>query len=258
MSVEDLKIIGISNGMPDGDAGRLLKLGVDMAEPENSPKTLIIPTAKVDQDAYDRIVASATNFYHDRLGLPTEVLHKFDQFPGQEELEEKIGLADLVYISGGDTEHMMQIWKTNGFDALLKTRALGGLILTGTSAGAIAPFAWGHSDSRSYHNKEGESWEYIPVNGLGLVNAAIDPHHNTEINGVKRRESFMDMFADIHQELGTPLGIGIDNSAGIVVSEGTVEARTTDPNASVKVLEPTSDGKIQHHQLLRNEKLKIA
>lgn len=257
MSLEKLKIVGISNGMPDGDAGELLKLGVDMAEPENSPKTLIIPTAKIDQDAYDRIVASATNFYHGQLGLPTEVLHRFGHFPGQEELEEKIGLADLVYISGGDTEHMMEIWKTNGFDALLKTRTLGGLIISGASAGAIAPFAWGHSDSRSYHVKKGESWEYIPVDGLGLINAAIDPHHNTENNGVKRSESFNQMFADKHLEMGTPLGIGIDNSAGILVSEGTVEARSTDPNASVEVLEPTSNGKIQHHQLLRSEKLKI-
>jgi len=246
MSTENLSMVSLSNGMPDGQAGKLFKIGLEMARPEK-PRVLVIPTARTKKETYDKSVGSARNFYQQQLGLPFSVLHGFDNFPGADHAEDKLRSADVVHIPGGDTEHMMSVWKSNAFDALLKTEALGGLVIMGASAGAIAPYAWGHSDSLSYRVAEDEDWDYIPVDGLKLFNIAIGPHNNTERNGVRRSKRFENMFADRANGAGTPIGLGLDNSAGVVVENNKLRQVSWDPdNAGVTVLDNRGDKLVKH------------
>lgn len=257
MSTENVSMVSLSNGMPDGQAGKLFKIGLEMAKPEK-PKVLVIPTARTKQKAYDKSVGSARNFYQQQLGLPFSILHDFDDFPDMDQAEEKLRTADVVHIPGGDTEHMMRVWKSTEFDALLKTEALGGLVIMGASAGAIAPYAWGHSDSLSYRVAEDEDWDYIPVDGLNLFNVAIGPHNNTERNGVRRSKQFENMFVDRATSAGTPIGLGLDNSAGVVVENNQLRQVSWDPeNSGVTVLDKRGD-KLEKHRMATNEILDLS
>lgn len=101
--------------------------------------------------------------------------------PKRDELEDVFEWANIVYIPGGDTLQMMETWKEYGIDRLLARRAFEDMVISGISAGAVAPFVWGHSDSSSYRiSNPDEPWDYIPVAGLGIINAAITPHYNTK------------------------------------------------------------------------------
>jgi cyanophycinase-like exopeptidase len=151
---------------------------------------------------------------------------------------------------------MMKIWKTNDIDAVLKTRALGGLVMTGTSAGAIASFTWGHSDSLSYRVSEGEPWDYIAVEGLGLLRGAVTPHYNTAPTGIPRSELFKKMFRQEKDRYGTTYGFGLDNLAGIEVSGGILRPISAVEDAGVTILDGRTD-EISQHRLAKDETLAL-
>ncbi|MFR6163298.1 MAG: Type 1 glutamine amidotransferase-like domain-containing protein [Mediterraneibacter gnavus] len=70
-----------------------------------------------------------------------------------------------MYVGGGDTIFMMQIWKQYKLDEkLLEIYEKDFAVLTGISAGAICWFNCGYSDSGSF--QEGNDWNYCWANGM--------------------------------------------------------------------------------------------
>jgi dipeptidase E len=121
--------------------------------------------------------------------------------------------ADVIYVGGGNTLHMMRVWRRLGVIKLLKTAYEKGTVLAGISAGAICWFESGHSDSMSFYNPQ--EWKYIKVRGLGLIKGIHCPHYDSTTLRVPRRKHFREMI----RETGG-IGIAIENNCAIVFIDG--------------------------------------
>jgi dipeptidase E len=169
------------------------------------PKILFIPTATSDSERYCR---NFTEYFGKFLKCKTDVLLLIDAPPAAREIERKILSTDIVYVGGGNTLHMMRVWRRLGVDQVLRAAYRDGVVLSGISAGAICWFDSGHSDSMSFYNPR--NWQYINVKGLGLVKGVHCPHYNSMTRGVPRRKAFRDMIRKIG---GT--GIALENNCAI-------------------------------------------
>lgn len=175
-----------------------------------NPKLLFIPTASSDSERYWRHVQE---YFGGFLKCKTDVLFLMAGNLSQEQIRTKILSANIVYVGGGNTLHMMRVWRRFGVDRLLKAAHAKGIVLSGISAGAICWFESGHSDSMSFYNPR--KWNYIKVKGLGLIKGIHCPHYNSRTIGVPRRKHFRDM---IRKTGG--IGIAIENNCAIEFIDG--------------------------------------
>ena len=125
-------------------------------------------------------------------------------------IDRSLAWADVIYVGGGDTRTMMEIWKRHSLDKKLKDiYEKDTAVLTGISAGAICWFRSGHSDSNSFTG--GEDWEYTIVDGMiGLYPYCFCPHYNEE-----GRHSFDQMISGIEYD-----GLALENETAFVESSG--------------------------------------
>ena len=75
---------------------------------------------------------------------------------------------DLVYIGGGNTVFMLEIWKKNKLEHIFKDAYEKGIILSGISAGAVCWFDWILSDS------VGQGFNSL--RGINLISGSCTPH----------------------------------------------------------------------------------
>ncbi len=161
------------------------------------PNALLLPTASADSETY---YPTFEKQYGKRLGCKTDVLYLIKEKHSKKEIERKIFGFDIVYVGGGNTLKMLNIWKRIGFDKILKKAHDRGIVLCGVSAGAICWFGYGHSDSMSFYNPK--KWDYIRLKCLNYVKCIACPHYD----GADRRKEFRKMIKKIGG-----VGIGIDN-----------------------------------------------
>lgn len=140
------------------------------------PRVVFLPTASFDDTGYTAVVAE---HYGGRLGCTVESLPLYDRSLTPAEAELMLRSADIIYVGGGNTLRMMMLWRRRGVDRVLAKAAAEGTVLAGVSAGAICWCAFGVSDSRSF-TAAGDSWSYIAVRGLGLVDLVLCPHYDSE------------------------------------------------------------------------------
>ncbi len=140
------KIIAIGGG-EIGDLDTLLidKEIVRLAG-KRKPRVLFIPTASNDAEAY---CDTFQKIYGKKLRCQVDFLLLIKE---KEKLNKKIILnkilsADIIYVGGGNTLKMLNLWKKIGVDKILKKAYKSGIILAGLSAGAICWFRYGVSDS---------------------------------------------------------------------------------------------------------------
>jgi len=174
------------------------------------PKLLFIPTASSDSERYWKHMQE---YFGGFLKCSTDVLLLLADGISKERIERKIGWADIIYVGGGNTLHMMRVWRHLGVDKLLRSVYENGTVLSGISAGAICWFDSGHSDSMSFYNPR--KWNYIKVRGLGFIKGVHCPHYNSRTRGVPRRKDFRDM---ILRTGG--IGIAIENNCAIEFIDG--------------------------------------
>lgn len=125
---------------------------------------------------------------------------------------------------------MMEKWKEYKVDGYLKDAYKKGIVLSGLSAGSICWFICGHSDSDSFI-KQGQ-WEYIRVNGLGLISAAHCPHYNEE-----GREGFDKMMQD-----ESVTGIALEDNTALVEIDGKYHIIKSDEKRKAYIFKPTDNG----------------
>jgi len=156
-----------------------------------------------------------------------------------EELRTDIMSSDVLLISGGNTLYAIRRWKEIGLDKVFREAAENGVILSGGSAGAIAWFDGGHSDSadpttfrpatpdptvnveaqseKGADKNKLEDWKYIRVTSLGFFPGLLCPHHDrTQSNGVPRYIDFDAMM----KRHAAERGICIDHWCVLIVEEG--------------------------------------
>ena len=153
---------------------------------KKNPKALFIPTASNDAQGYWETFQEV---YGNKLGCKTQVLYLIKEHPTQKEIQEKILGSDLIYVGGGNTLKMLQVWRRQGVDKLLKTAYEKGIVISGLSAGAICWFRYGCSDSRRFSDSKDTS--FMKVKGLEFVNLTLSPHHIREPHRDKGLESLM-------------------------------------------------------------------
>lgn len=139
------------------------------------PRVLFLPTAMDDDpeqaDAFHKLYAK-------KLGCEVLVLNLVRKPPSTEQITSLIDNSDIIYAGPGNTLRMLDVWRRKGVDVLLRRAAKIGTVMCGMSAGAIAWFAEGHSDSMRYEG--GAKWSYELVAGLGLIDALFCPHYHTQ------------------------------------------------------------------------------
>lgn len=108
---------------------------------------------------------------------------------------------DLILVGGGNTLSMLAVWRAHGVDKALKAAWEAGVVLTGGSAGSLAWYECGTTDSYSLDRLE-------PLHdGLGFLSGSHCPHYDGE---VQRRPLYHRLIGE-----GFPAGIAIDEDAAV-------------------------------------------
>ena len=111
---------------------------------------------------------------------------------------------DIVYIGGGNTFLMLEIWKKNNLENIFKDAYEKGIILSGVSAGAVCWFEWILSDSVGPG--------FNPLKGINLISGSCTPHSSN----IERINQFE---LDIKNNK-LPSGIAIDDGVAVVFIDG--------------------------------------
>ena len=90
-------------------------------------------------------------------------------------IKSKFDKADCIYVGGGDTKFMLDLWKEKGIDKLLIDAYNRGVILCGLSAGAVCWFKNAYTD---YDIMRGESAEYKVLPAMGILDGIACPHYD--------------------------------------------------------------------------------
>ena len=108
---------------------------------------------------------------------------------------------DIIHVGGGNTANMLDVWRRQGVDQVLKEAWEGGAVMSGGSAGAICWFQGGTTDSY------GPDLKPLP-DGLGFIEGSLCPHfdapgreplyHQTLLDGELPGGYAMDNFAMLH------------------------------------------------------------
>jgi len=158
------------------------------------PRVLYVPTASADADA------SIVRFYSRYAGF-TEPSHlSFFPWPPTD-LRRLVLDHDVVFVAGGNTANMLAIWRTHGFDRVLREAWEAGVVLGGWSAGMICWFDAGVTDSF------GPDLAGMR-DGLGFLGGSACPHYDGE---ALRRPRYRELVGG-----GFPAGIAADDGVGLL------------------------------------------
>ena len=159
---------------------------------------LFFPTASHDSNPYFN---SFRKTYTSLFDMKSDVAILTKGLMTLEHVAEKIAKADVIYVGGGDTLYLMQVWRETGVDKLVWDAYCRGAVLAGLSAGAICWFEDIYTDSLV----EGE---YAPYKGLGKIKGAATPHYDTrpEFDAVAAAEKY-------------PLSYAIEDDAAVVFED---------------------------------------
>lgn len=119
-------------------------------------------------------------------------------------IKAKFDKADCIYVGGGDTKFMLDLWREKGVDKLLIDAYNRGVILCGLSAGAVCWFENAYTD---YDIMRGQSNEYKVLPAMGLLKGIACPHYDD------RPE-----FDEVAKGFDTAYAIG--NDSAIVFEDG--------------------------------------
>src|SRR5262249_24567620 len=131
---------------------------------KDEPTVCLLPTASGDEA--NQIV----RWYDLAADLPCRPRHvkTFDVTPRTPAFEKRLLSADVIFVPGGNTLNMVAGWKAQEIDAVLGRGWEAGTLVVGDSAGMIAWFEEGMSDSRP--------GKYSAVKGLGFLPGSACPH----------------------------------------------------------------------------------
>ena len=143
---------------------------------------------------------------------------------------------DLVYVGGGNTSFMLEIWRKNNFEQVFKIAYEKGIILSGVSAGAVCWFDWILSDSMGQGFK--------PLKGINILEGSCTPH-SSKIERINEFEMNI-------KNNKLPKGIAIDDGVAVVFIDGKpTEVYSTVNNQSAYFLDKNK--KINLKEYIKNK-----
>jgi peptidase E len=156
-------------------------------------RLLYVPTAGMEEPAQ-------TVWWYERLHGRAEMTHlHFFPWPPSG-LSELTLDHDVILVTGGNTANALAIWRTHGFDKILRQAWQQGVVLAGWSAGMICWFEHGITDSFGP--------ELAPMECLGFLPGSACPHYDGE---VKRRPVYTQLVA----EGRLPPGVAADDDVAL-------------------------------------------
>jgi dipeptidase E len=180
-------------------------------------RVCLIPTASGDSVAY------IAQFYRAFSGrcIPTDLtLTDSPVLPRRpvstRDLAAFVAEQDVFYVGGGNTLHLLALWRAHGLDRLLRDAWRSGAVLAGVSAGMNCWFEACITDSFG---------EVEPLrDGLGFLQGTACPHYDGE---AQRRPTLHDALLQ-----GLPPAYAAEDSAALhFVGENLVEAVASYPDA---------------------------
>lgn len=201
------------------------KFIVESSKKEN-PHFLFIPTASKDADAY---IETISNLY-ESLGCKTDTLYLSNAKVNKEEVNQKIENVDIIYVGGGNTAYMMQVWRKYSVDKALIKAYKSGKILSGLSAGSICWFIAGHSDSEFIEDVENPKHKW--VKGLGIIPYLHCSHYDEP-----ERVGFDDFYSGQLTD-----AIAIENQVAVVWDNYKMYAIKSNPNKNAYKLSWSDTG----------------
>lgn len=174
---------------------------------KKTPRLLFLPTASAGCDQY---CAAIYRQFSKKLGCKVDIMLLVNTDPDRASVRERILRADIIYVGEGNTLKMMKTWRRHGVDHALRAAMKRDIVLCGSSAGSIAWFSYGNSDSFKSKNNP---TRIAKVMGLGFVDALICPHYDVEEH---RRPSLKAMM-----KKHPGVAIALDEYCALVVQDGT-------------------------------------
>jgi dipeptidase E len=194
-------------------------------------RVCFVPTASADSAPY---IARFYRAYSDRC-VPTD-LTLFDppalprRPPRTADLADFVGAQDVFFVGGGNTAHLLALWRLHGLDRLLRDAWMGGAVLAGISAGMICWFQAGLTDSFG-------GLEPL-TDGLGLLPGSACPHYDGEPG---RRERYHELIG-----AGLPAGYAADDDVALhFTGTALTEVVSERPDATGYRVERQGDGVVE-------------
>jgi peptidase E len=136
-------------------------------------RVCFVPTASADSATY---IAKFYRAFGNRCTATDLTLCDPPALPRQParttDLADFVAAQDVFYVGGGNTAHLLALWRLHGLDKLLREAWMRGAVLAGISAGMICWFDAGLTDSFGGLEALG--------NGLGLIAGSACPHYDGE------------------------------------------------------------------------------
>ena len=192
----DKIILAIGGGSLDSNIN-INKFLVNQAH-KDVPNVLFIPIASGDNDVYvQRFIE-----HFEKLGCNVDVLYLQNQ-TNDNLIRTKIFRSDIIYIGGGNTAKMMRVFKRTRVNIYLLEAYKRGIIMSGISAGAMAFFKSGYSDSNKMIDS---SASLTLVKCLDIIPYCFCPHRN---------DPERDGFEDFIKEKGID-GLALDDDVALL------------------------------------------
>jgi len=163
------------------------------------PRVLLIPTATGDNPA------DVVHFYAACAGQ-ADARHLALFGRTSADLRSQVLENDLILVSGGNTANLLAVWRVHEVDTVLREAWHAGVVLAGSSAGALCWFSSGVTDSFGPRLR--------PLDGgLGFLDGSFCPHYDAEPG---RRPAYRELVG----RGVLPPGFALDDDAALVF-EGT-------------------------------------
>ena len=193
-STQRILVLGGDSLQPTSTDGPMHQFLVDLTGRER-PRVCFIGTASGDSFEYlaqfYALFAKRAEAGH--LGL-------FDR--RVDDIEAFLLEQDAIYVGGGNTADMLAIWRIHGVDVALKHAWEAGVVLAGSSAGAICWFDAGLTDSFGP--------DLAPLrDGLKLLKGSFCPHYDSE--SLRRPR-----YAELVGSGALPDGYAADDGVGLL------------------------------------------
>jgi peptidase E len=168
------------------------------------PNLLVINAA--NGDAPDK----ALGIYRALSGVSCNVreLRFFERTPPYNSMHEMIFDQDVIFVNGGNTKSMLAVWREYGLPDLLREAWDAGIVLSGSSAGAICWFQDCLTDSYA--------GDFTALACLGFLPGSCCPHFDGEAG---RRDAYFHLMRE--GQLASP-GVAINERVAVHYIEDSI------------------------------------
>ena len=169
---------------------------LDQSKSYNNKIGFLATASKDDKEKID--------LFYKRFEKTDSELSHFNLTSNVDGFTEWLFSKDIIYIGGGNTVFMLDIWKKYKLENIFKDAYKKGIILSGVSAGAVCWFEWILSDSVGPG--------FNPIRGINLISGSCTPHSSN----IER----INQFALNIKNNKLPKGIAIDDGVAVVFIDG--------------------------------------